>query len=625
MTRRNAGSAFLSAGAPVLWTWMSTLVMSVVAQRSVGLDWPSLGLVASSATIPALLVALAPHRWRRGAMVAATAATAMLCTANVAYRKVFGTYIPLRAFANVREAQGEGGYALGVLGPLDLVPVVLFVATVGVAVALSRAPRPSPPRGQRMAWTAICVLGLMPAFRWAAVVAPGDMEPYTGGFIYDHILDARRILGERQMGRTPATEDLSRVSSLLNERRVGRPRSDDAADPWWGVAAGSNLLLIQVESLNAWIRDVQIGNEPAMPALQSLAERGVRFDWIFDQTHLGRSSDADLLVMASQHPLPRDATSMVRPGLDMEAVPDVLAAVGYATLSGSGSVADFWNYDERFVRFGISKRLFTQDFEQNLPANHLPFQRGWLDDELVLGQAAGAISALPDPWMAYLLTATTHGPSTRLPTTVPILPLGPLDGTPTGNYILKARYADTQIGNLLDSLAASGDLAHTTVVVYGDHTEWLGLDKDWAAERLGVQTLAPEARGLLLDRVPLVIAPPPGALPPGLAGTRVSRPGGLIDVGPTILHLMGMDPPRWFLGRSLLADGPSLAVQATGEAVNDSLMWTGSRCYAFPSGEPRPPGPCEPLRARAREELGVSWLITLYGLSAAPTVGDGGR
>lgn len=624
MMRRNAGSAFLFAGAPVLWTWMSTLVMSVVAQRSVGLDWPSQGLVASSATIPALLVALAPHRRRRGAMVAATAAAALLCTANVAYHKVFGTYIPLRAFANVGEAQGEGGYALGVLGPVDLVPVGLFVATVGVAVALSRAPRPSPPRGQRMVWTAVCVLGLLPAFRWAAVVAPGDMEPYTGGFIYDHILDARRILGERQMGRMPAAEELNRVTGLLNERRVDRPRSDDAADPWWGVAAGSNLLLIQVESLNAWITEAQIGDGPAMPVLQALAERGVRFDWVFDQTHLGRSSDADLLVMASQHPLPRDATSMVRPGLDMEAVPDVLAADGYATLGGGGVNADFWNYDERWVRYGISRRMFTRDFEQNLPANHLPFVRGWLDDELVLGRAAGAISALADPWMAYLLTATTHGPSTRLPPTVPILPLGPLDGTPTGNYLLKARYADTAIGNLLDSLAVSRDLAHTTVVVYGDHTEWLGLDEDWAAERLGVQVLPSEARGLLLDRVVLVIAPPPGALPPELAGTRVSRPGGLIDVGPTILHLMGMDAPRWFLGRSLLADGPSLSAQATGQAVDDSLMWTGSRCYAFPSGEPRPSGSCEPLRARAREELEVSWLITLYGLSARSTGRDGG-
>lgn len=624
MTKRSARSAFLFAGAPVLWTWLSTLVMSVVAQRSVGLDWPSQGLVASSATVPALLVALAPHRWRRGAMVAATGATALLALANVAYRKVFGTYMPLRAFANVTEGMGQGEYALKLLGPPDFVPIALFVVTFLAAVALPRAPRVTRPRGQWMAWTAICVLGLMPAFRWASVVAPGDMEPYTGGFIYDHILDARRILGERTMSRTPPAEELDRVTGLLNERHAGRPRKDDPADPWWGIAAGSNLLLIQVESLNAWMRDVQIGNEPAMPALQSLAERGVRFDWIFDQTHLGRSSDADLLVMASQHPLPRDATSMVRPGLDMEAVPDVLDAHGYTTFGGGGVVADFWNYDERWDRYGISKTMFTQEFEQNLSSDHAPVQRGWLDDALVLGQAAGAISALPDPWMAYLLTATTHGPSTRLPTTVPILPLGPLDGTPTGNYILKARYADTQIGNLLDSLTASGDLAHTTVVVYGDHTEWLGLDKEWAAERMGAPDLPNDARELVLDRIAVVIAPPPGALPPGLAGTRVSRPGGLLDVGPTILHLMGMDAPRWFLGRSLLADGPSLSAQATGEAVEDSLMWTGSRCYTFPSGEPRTPGPCEPLRARAREELEVSWLITLYGLSAAPGGGDGG-
>ncbi len=44
-------------------------------------------------------------------------------------------------------------------------------------------------------------------------------------------------------------------------------------------------------------------------------------------------------------------------------------------------------------------------------------------------------------------------------------------------------------------------------------------------------------------------------------------------------------------------------------------MWTGSGCYARPSGGQRAPSDCDALRARAREQLEVSWLITRYDLS----------
>ena len=615
--RLHAALPLFNEGAPAVWTWMATVVLVVTVQRSVGLDWPSEGLVASSATLPALLVALSPRRLRWWATVLMVGVVGLLAIANTAHYRVFGTYIPVRSFALVAEAWGQRGYALETLNGGDIVPVLLFLATL-VGVWLQR----SPVSLRTAAWwrsaipLVVCLVGLVPAVRWALVVAPRDNEPYSGGFLYDHFVDARRILDERQMGQLPSPEEMERVRRLTVGHQDETVAPTDPADPWRGIAAGSNVLLLQVEGLNGWVMDAEVGGEPVVPVLRSLAGRGILFGNVFDQTHEGRSSDADHLVMTSQHPLERDAIAMVRPGLDMEAVPDVLRKHGYATFAAVAVVAGFFNAAERYANYGIQESMFRIDME---PGDSIGLG---LSDRAVLRQAAGALSRLPDPWLGYLTTLTMHGPHSSVPPSFRTLPLGAIEDTSLGNYILKAHYTDGAIGMLLDSLEATGDLAHTTVVVYGDHTESLDFDMGWLHRLIEVEGLAPDAQTLLMDRIALVIAPPPGALIPGGAGVRIPTDGGLLDLGPTLLHLLGKEPPPWFLGRSLLSPEPSMVAEASGEVVADGLMWTGSNCYTFPGGEPRPQHSCDAPRARAREQLEVSWLISLYGLNASSDMHD---
>lgn len=595
---------------PVAWTWLASVIMIVTVQRGVQLEGLSEGLVASSAALPALAVALFPQRLRRGVMVVTVGLVAVLALANTAHYRVFGSYIPLRSFTLFREAWGQRAYALQLLGAGDLVPVVLLLVTLVLALRRTRVRLRAAPGWYGALPAALCLVGLVPAVRWALVVAPRDNEPYSGGFLYDHVVDARRILDERQMGRTPPPEDLERVLALTVGRHRDPGTPADGADPWRGIATGSNVLLIQVEALNGWLMDAELDGEPVMPVLRSLAGRGIWLTNVFDQTHEGRSSDADQLLMTSQHPLERAAVSMLRPGLDMEAVPDVLRKHGYSTFAVQAVVAGFFNAAERYANYGIQESWFRTDLE---PGDSIGFG---LSDRWVFLQAAGALARLPDPWLGYLTTLTMHGPHSSVPAKLRTLPLGALEGTALGHYMLKAHYTDGAIGMLLDSLEAAGDLSRTTVVVFGDHTESLDFDRAWLHRIAGVERLAPDAQALLLDRIALVIAPPPGTMPPG-GGVRVPTEGGLLDLGPTLLHLLGAQSPAWFLGTSLLSPRPSMMARASGEVVADGLMWTGSNCYAFPGGELRPTHACDAPRARAREQLEVSWLITLYGLNAS--------
>ena len=588
----------LRANAEVIWAWVAVSAITWAIQLGIGRTQPSQGLALSSAALPAALVAASSPRIRRWCMLAVVAASALLASVNAMYHQMIGDFLPVRAFLAPGQGWAMRGYAAGLLAAGHSVPALLVVATAATAL-LRRRPGPQVSRRWHTALPlAICLLGSAPALGWAWRVSPGAADTQTGGFLYAHVVDVRRIVGEWTMAADPAPEDMERVL-----RFTERPRAADGADPWFGRAAGSSVLLVQVEALNAWLLVAEVEGEPVVPFLRSLAARGLAFDDVFDDTHQGRSSDSDYLAMVSQHPLERDAISMTRPNLDVVALPDVLKEHGYVTLSAHAHTPGFWNSAVRHERYGFETSLFEADLG---PGESLGFG---LVDRVFFQRVVPHLSALPRPWLAWLITLTMHGPHGPVPPSFRTLQLGPLEGSPLGNFLLKARHTDDALRELLDSLDARGALDGTMVVVYGDHTESYQFDMSWVERAAGVEGLDPEARRVLLDRVPLIVVPP-GDGP----GGRFDAVGGLLDVAPTVLHLLGVEAPRSFLGRSLTLPGPSVAAQASGEVVGDGLMWTGTSCRAFPAGTARPGRDCDDLRARAREELEVSWLVTRYGL-----------
>ena len=347
-----------------------------------------------------------------------------------------------------------------------------------------------------------------------------------------------------------------------------------------------------------------MAGEPVIPFLRSLAEQGLHFTEIFDATGEGRSSDADYLVMASQHPLERGAVSMTRPSLDMVALPNVLREHGYATYSAHAHNPGFWNAAARHRSYGFEISAFAPELG---PGESHGFG---LTDRAFFERVRPMIEGLPRPFLGWLITLTMHGPHGDVPPSFHTLKLGTLAGTPIGSYMLKARHTDDALRALTDRLDAAGVLAHTTLVVYGDHTESFGFDLADVRRRAGVLGVPEDVQRLIMDRIPLIVVPPGGG-----AGTTVAIVGSLLDVAPTVLHLLGLSAPRAFLGRSLLPFRPGVASQVSGEVVQDNLMWTGLGCYQRPGFEPQPPSACDELRARSRAELEVSWLITRYGLS----------
>jgi arylsulfatase A-like enzyme len=106
-------------------------------------------------------------------------------------------------------------------------------------------------------------------------------------------------------------------------------------------------------------------------------------------------------------------------------------------------------------------------------------------------------------------------------------------------YALEVEYTDRQIGRLLDRLEADDLLDNTLVIFTSDHGEGLGDHGQIGHIKQLYDTLV---------RVPLILSLP-GGRP---AGLTIDQPVSLVDVLPTVLEILHLNPPTGISGTSLM-------------------------------------------------------------------------
>ncbi|MCA9711108.1 MAG: hypothetical protein KDK70_35025, partial [Myxococcales bacterium] len=164
------------------------------------------------------------------------------------------------------------------------------------------------------------------------------------------------------------------------------------------------------------------------------------------------------------------------------------------------------------------------------------------------------------------------------------------------------------------------------LVVYGDHVTGLGEPPEVLA--LAGRPAWDPAAHVALHRVPVFVWVGEAA-DPSLRGRR-SAVGGQIDIGATVLHLLGVDDPRpaaW--GRTLLDPEAGFAALANGSAVDDALIYVAEGpgighdggCFLHPEGRSVPLARCEALRERAQQELDAARRVLEHDLQRAPAPG----
>jgi len=170
-------------------------------------------------------------------------------------------------------------------------------------------------------------------------------------------------------------------------------------------------------------------------------------------------------------------------------------------------------------------------------------------------------------------------------------------------------WTDSHLGKLIADLEKAGQLDNTVVAVTSDHgTEFF--EHGRKAHRM---TLFDE-----VIRIPLVIRYPTGLKP----GVRVKAQTRIIDVGPTLMDLAGLNPPQGVLGHSLSSLAQNKPLDFDNTAISElfsmgnrmrtvrTLEWkffdflkTNKRCYVDLGQDPMEWMPKENLSGSQGKKL----------------------
>ncbi len=341
-----------------------------------------------------------------------------------------------------------------------------------------------------------------------------------------------------------------------------------------------NVLLVTLDTVRA-DRFGAYGADVDTRAFDSVAREGVRWANAMAVAPVTGPSHASMFsgsgpwdhgVLLNGVPLPTD-----RPLLA-----EVLRAHGWRTGAfvsayvldgGLGFRRGFEVYDDDFAwpKGGgrlLGPRLFAMLGRRWAPETVLERRGGDTVDAALGWLGQRRVGAEAAPWMMWVHLFDAHGPYTPPPPwdtryahgdatdpadtslsgirDLPAYMRASLEGITSaawvkGRYEGEISYADTQLGRLLAAVDQRGETGRTLVAVMGDHGESLGEHGAWFTHGDDVHEAS--------VRVPFAMRLP-GTL---AAGTVVTQPVEGSDLAPTLLSVVGIDPPSTMTGHDARA------------------------------------------------------------------------
>lgn len=542
---------------------------------------------------------LLPTRGRIFALIALNAALSFLLYSDVIYYRYFQDLITVPVLLQISQVESLGGSISSLLSAYDfwlfadmvvILPYAVYIIWKGRTV-MREGERPvRSSLGLRLVRITSAIAALVIGFTMFTANLNHATDTWAKGLfeknwwnlsIYNvvgglgfHGYDVYRYAKINWFGaETVTASQKSETEQWIEDR--GRQRGKLENDPLFGAYAGSNVLMVQVESLQSFMLGATIGGQEITPVLNDLMKESVYFNSFYHQTSQGRTSDADFATSCSMLPMKSGSVFIQYASHDFDCLPETLKENNYSANVFHPYQGGYWNRN-------VMYNHMEYDNFYNLKHYELDERLGWaLGDKSFYRQTMDIIAEQhrqsDSPFYAFLISLTSHHPY-KLPKAEQKLDVEELEGTMMGDYLQVVHYADAALGELIARLKNEGLWESTIFALYGDHDNSI---LDWSLYKRFVDDPSnPLTQEQTLKQVPFLLHLPDGAH----AGTR-DTVAGQIDTTPTLLHLLGISSrDRYLLGMPLLTESVTpdrLVVQRNG-------AWTDGTFYYIPSEDGLP-------------------------------------
>lgn len=334
-----------------------------------------------------------------------------------------------------------------------------------------------------------------------------------------------------------------RFSDKVDAGDYVQASAETESDPYFGMAKGRNLIIVQVEALQGFVINNDFYGNEITPNLNALIKQdSFYFPNYYYIVGAGNTSDAEFTVNNSLYP-PTDVAAYIKyTDKNFYGLPYVLKDNGYKTADVfHGYLREYWNRDVAYPIQGFdnyySKETFSEDHIIGLGVS----------DDKFFKESVQILSTKEQPFYAFMITLSSHHPY-WLPEKDRMLPVPEhLNNTLFSNYFVAINYVDYAIGCLIDELKAAGLYDNSIIVFYGDHYGMPNDSENYSLASEYFEHLYYEGD---LFNVPMIIHIPGS----GVTET-VERPSSHIDAMPTILHLLGIKNEKGVMfGHNMLSD-----------------------------------------------------------------------
>ncbi|HWP44223.1 MAG TPA: sulfatase [Blastocatellia bacterium] len=321
-----------------------------------------------------------------------------------------------------------------------------------------------------------------------------------------------------------------------------------------GAASGRNVVLIVLESAGAEHLSLYGASRDPMPNLTKLAQSSIVFENAYSV--YPESIKALFSILCSRYPA-MDTETQEYARITTRSLTSILKEAGYSTaLFHSG----------RFMYLGMEAVVENRGYEVLEDAGAIGgmFESSFgVDEPSTVRRAITWIDSLPRGerfFLTYLPIAGHHPYDTPEPGPFP-------EESESDRYLNALHYCDRSLGTLLDALGDRDLYRNTMFIVFGDHGQAFGRHEG----NFGHSLFLYEEN----IRVPYLIALP------GLIAeqARVQATISLIDTAPTVLDLLGLEPPADYQGRSALEAERAMALFYTDYSL--SLMGLRDGCWKY--------------------------------------------
>ncbi|GEL78651.1 LTA synthase family protein [Tenuibacillus multivorans] len=380
---------------------------------------------------------------------------------------------------------------------------------------------------------------------------------------------------------------------------------------YFGTGEGYNVMMIQLESFQDYVVGNSINGKEITPNINDLLDDSYRFTNFYHQVGQGRTSDAEFLTQTSLYPLPTGSVYVRYPTNTFDSMPGYFKENGYSTSVYHSYDKSFWNRSTVYPNYGFDEFIGQGDFEPGETAG--PFDS--LGDEGVFLQMTED-NVDQQPFYSFVVALTSHHPYTHIPSKYYDLNTDPFGGTIFANYLHSTHYVDYAVGQLVEKMKAEGLWENTILVLYGDHDS-------------GVEFTAEHAQALGLDDDPISLMNVKHKVPliirvPGMEnqGQSFDHSVGMIDIAPTIMHLMGKEEPPVHFGNNVFDMEDHLVPFRYGSYKKGAIYYDASldgkiengTCYNVEEKQELPVEQCADDAQKVRELLQMSDNVIYHNL-----------